>query len=159
MDFIKLETLNLHAAKKDSYKDLEFIKKLYRDDSIKQRFQGLLIGLFNDLQIFFNRGFLVSHNEEYVGYLNIGSFNEDEKSVYLRAAVDKDKRGFNYGKAILNEITEYIFKTYPMVESIRLKIARDNRASLMTANSCGYEWLENDLYIKYNPYLENKKTI
>ena len=32
------------------------------------------------------------------------------------------------------------------------------KPSLMAAASCGYEWLRDDFYIKYNPYI-NKKTL
>ena len=157
MEFTKIGTLTLNIFNKNDRKALEFIKKLCHDESILSRFQGIMIGLKNENNNFFNHSFLVSHNNEFIGYVNIGEFNNDEKSVYLRAAVDKEKRGFGYGKTILEEITEYIFKNYPQVESIRLKIAGDNKASLMTANACGYKWLENDFYIKYNPYIEDKK--
>lgn len=153
---IKLETLTIHNFDKNNKTELEFIKKLCNDETIKSRFQGLLRGLIDD-KGFFDHGFLVSHNNNLVGYVYIGSFNDEEKCVYLRAAIDKDKRGMNYGKTILSEITEYIFKNYSQVESIRLKIASDNKASLMTSNACGYQWLIDDFYIKYNPYIENKK--
>ena len=154
---IKLETLTIHTFDKNNKTELEFIKKLCNDETIKSRFQGLLRGLIDD-KGFFDHAFLVSHNNNLVGYVHIGDFNNEEKCVYLRAAIDKDKRGFGYGKTILQEVTEYIFKNYSQVESIRLKIASDNKASLMTSNACGYKWLENDFYIKYNPYLDNIKT-
>lgn len=154
---IKIGTLTIHNFDKNNKTELEFIKNLCNDDTIKTRFQGIFTGLLNDTD-FFNRGFLVSHNNNLVGYLHIGALNPEENCVYLRAAVDKNSRGMNYGKTILSEITEYIFKNFEQVESIRLKIASDNKASLMTSNACGYKWLENDFYIKYNPYLDNKKT-
>ena len=154
---IKIGTLTIHNFDKNNKTELEFIRKLCKDETIKSRFQGIFTGLLNDKD-FFNRGFLVTHNDNLIGYLHIGAFNNEERCVYLRAAVDENSRGFGYGKTILEEITEYIFKNYSQVESIRLKIASDNRASLMTANACGYKWLENDFYIKYNPYLDTKKT-
>ena len=154
---IKIGTLTINNFDKNNITNLEFIKKLCNDDTIKSRFQGMLSGLLNNNE-FFDHGFLVSHNNELVGYVHIGALNFEEKSVYLRAAVDKDKRGMNYGKTILSEITEYIFNNFKEVESIRLKIANDNKASLMTSNACGYKWLEKDYYVKYNPYLNNLKT-
>lgn len=154
---IELETLTLNYFDKNNITNLEFIKKICSDETIKLRFQGILSGLMNKNE-FFDHGFLVSHNDELIGYVHIGSFNNEEKCVYLRAAVDKDKRGYGYGKTILQEVTEYIFKNYIQVESIRLKIGSDNRSSLMTSNACGYKWLEKDFYIRYNPYLNNTKT-
>lgn len=156
MKIIKIGTLTLNSVEKNNVRDLEFIKKLCNDDTIKSRFQGILSGLLNNND-FFDRGFLVSINNEYIGYVHIGGLNKEDNSVYLRAAVDKDNRGFGYGKTILKEITEYIFKNYIEIESIKLKIAKDNKASLMTSNACGYEWLNDDFYIKHNPYKENRK--
>ena len=156
MEFIKLDNLSLNIVDKNDRIALEFIRKLCHDESIKKRFQGILGGVLNNpSQELFGYGFLVSHNGEYIGYVRIGNFIEEEKSIYLRAAIDSDKRGHSYGKMLLSEITEYIFQNYSKVESIRLKIAEDNKPSLMTANACGYVWLKDDYYIKYNPYLDN----
>lgn len=157
MEFIKLDTLALNIANKNDRKALEFIQKLCHDESIKKRFQGIMGGLFNNPnKELLGYAFLVSFNEEYIGYIRVGNFNKDEKSVYLRAAIDQAQRGHSFGKTLLNEITEYIFQNHPEVESIRLKIASDNIPSLMTANACNYEWLRDDFYIKYNPYLHKQ---
>lgn len=159
MIYKKIGTLTLNTLDKNDLNAINFLKKLCNDETIKKRFQGILVGLSKSISLdIFNRSFLVSHNEDFIGYLNVGDFNSEEKSVYLRAAVDSDKRGHSYGKTILAETTEFIFTNYPQVESIRLKIARDNRPSLMTANSCGYIWLKDDFYIKYNPYIEKNKS-
>jgi len=37
-----------------------------------------------------------------------------------------------------------------------LKIDRENKASLMTANACGYLWLTDDFYYKSNPNIKKK---
>ena len=158
MEYAKIGTLTLTTFDKDNREDLEFIKRMCQDETIRSRFQGIMRGLSNEKKSFFDTGFLVKHDKDLIGYIHIGNFNELDHCVYLRSAVDKDKRGLSYGKTILSEITEYIFQNYPQVESIRLKIAIDNKPSLMTANSCGYLWLEDDFYIKYNPYMDLKKT-
>lgn len=159
MEYAKLNTLTLHTFDKEDREALAFLKKLISDNSIKERFQGMTAGLLsNPKNNFFGCGFLVKSNNEFVGYIGIGNYNNDEKSTYLRAAIDKDKRGLEYGKTLLAEITEYIFQNYPQVENIRLKIARDNKPSLMTANACDYTWLEGDIFIKYNPYIKGNKT-
>ena len=159
--FIQLESLTLNKFDKNNKNDLEFIKKLCNDESIRNRFQGLLMGLTNNQNNdFFNRSFLVSYKNDYIGYINIGSYNTEEKCVYLRAAIDKDARGFSYGKTLLNEVSEYIFSNFFEVENIHLKIAADNKPSLMTANACGYKWLKNDIYIRKSPYINsNNKTV
>lgn len=153
MEYTKLETLSLHTLDKDNIDSLTFFKKLCTDKTIKTRFQGLLPGMLKEKnEDFFNRGFLVKDANEYIGYIGIGKYNQIEKAVYLRAAIDKDKRGRSYGKTLLKEATDYIFENFPQVDSIRLTIAPDNKASLMTANACGYNWLESDVYYKENPY-------
>lgn len=60
-------------------------------------------------------------------------------------------------KNLLSEITEYIFENYNNIESVRLKIDFNNKASLNTAISCGYKWLKDDCYIKINPYFSVNK--
>lgn len=155
VEYVSLGTLKLNTFDKDNKQMLEFLKKLIKDETIISRFQGMTVGLLkNDRNEFFGHGFLVTDNNEFVGYIGIGDYNQKEKSVYLRYAIDKEKRGKSYGKTLLNEITEHIFKNYSSIESIRLKIASDNKASLMTANSCGYKWLNDEFYSKDNYYIE-----
>lgn len=158
MEYAKLKTLTLSTFDKNKREDLEFVKKLCKDESIGKWFHGITVGLLhNPKNEFLDHSFLVRHNDTLVGYIGIGNFNEMEKSVYLRAAIDKDQRGKKYGEILLQEITDYIFENYSQVESIRLKIDRQNKASLSTANACGYKWLENEIFAKFNPYINNKK--
>ena len=157
MEYLKLDTLALHTVDKGDRVALDFIKKLCHDKSISERFTGITGGLLsNPNNEFFGYGFLVTYNNEYIGYIRIGNIFEDEKSVYLRAAIDKDTRGHNFGATLLNEITEYIFYNFHEVESIRLKIAPDNIPSLKTAEAGGYKWLNDDYFVKYNPYLTSE---
>lgn len=157
MVFAKIGLLTLNTFDKNNKNALEFIKKLCNDESISKRFQGITRGLLsNKNNEFFNHGFLVAHNNEFIGYIKIGEYIEDEKCIYLRAAIDKEKRGHSYGSLLLNEITEYTFQNYPEVKSIHLKIDLDNKPSLMTAKSCGYELLSNEIFVKENPYINKK---
>lgn len=158
MEFIKLQTLTLHTFESNNKDNLDFLKELINDESIKKWFTGLAGGLLiNKNKEFFGYSFFVKDNSEFIGYVNIGNYNKNEKSVYLRAAISKNKRGKGYGKTLLSEITEYIFANFKAVESIRLKIDKENTTSLMTANACGYEWLSDDFYIKYNSYIKKVK--
>jgi len=158
MEYAKIGELTLNIFDKTSKQELEFIRKLCKDETISKWFQGIMVGLTNNSKKeFFNHSFLVTHNKDLIGYINIGSYNEEEACVYLRAAIDKEKRGFSYGKMLLTEITNYIFKNYNNIESIRLKIEKENKVSLNTAISCGYEWLKDDYYIKNNPYYNINK--
>lgn len=157
MNIRKLNNLTLVNFDKENKEHLEFLKKLIHDESIKKWFNGICSGLIsNPNNEFFGHSFFVKDNEDLVGYVNIGDFNTNEKSVYLRSAVEKNKRGKNYGKTILADITDYIFDNFNEVESIRLKIDRENKASLMTANACGYLWLTDDFYYKSNPNIKKK---
>lgn len=154
----KLNTIELHTITKNSHREIEFYKELIKDEVINYRVHGLGgILLKVDKYPFLGRAFLASLNDELFGYIHIGEFNPLEKSVYLKAAIHKDKRGNGYGKLLLEEISNYIFLNFQEVECIKLKIANDNKASIYTANSCGYVWLTDDFYIKYNPYLEELK--
>lgn len=155
MKFTNLETLSLYTIDKQNKKDLEFIKKLFHDENIKKWVNGISNILSdNKNKNFFNSGFIVKLESEYIGYVSIGDFNKEEKCVYLRIGIPNDKTGLGYGKRILNEITNYIFSNYSEVENIKLKIKKENIPSLRTANSCGYTWLYDDFYIKYNSYIK-----
>ena len=154
-------TLNNFIYDKNNLENLHFLRKLTNDEDVKKRIQGLSNILSNKDNSFFGQGFIVKDNNIYVGYVHIGNFNKNEKCVYLIAAIDKDLRGKSYGKILLNEITEYIFKNYPEITNIRLKIDKDNIPSLKVADACGYKWLENEFYKKDNPYIleEQKQTL
>ena len=159
MEFAILERLTLNTVDKNNKDDISFVKRLFCDKSIKKWFSGMSVGLLsNPNNEFFGHGFLVKDRVKYVGYIGIGNYNVDERAVYLRSAIDKDLRGMGYGEILLNEITEYIFFNYTGVESIRLKIASNNVASLRTAKKCQYELLRDDFYIRYNPYVRKVKT-
>ena len=158
MEYIKLTNLTLHTFNNESRNDLEFVKKLCKDEAIKKWVHGVTGGLLkNPNNEFFGYTFIVKDNEEYVGFIKIGNFNNNENCVYLRAGISADKRKMNYGKMLLSEITEYIFSNYDNVHSIKLKIANDNRASLKTAEACGYSWISDDFYGKSNPYIKTIK--
>lgn len=157
MKFIELETLSLYIIDRQNKEDLEFVKKLFHDENIKKWVNGISNILSEDRnRDFFGSGFIVKNVDEYIGYVGIGNFNKEEKCVYLRAGISKDKTGHGYGKRLLNEITEYMFSNFSDLESIRLKINSENIPSLMTANSCGYRFLYGDFYVKYSSKVKTK---
>lgn len=158
MTKIILNDLELVIFNKDNKDHLNFLKLIINDKTILARFQGIANNLLhNHGDEFFDRSFLVSTKEnKLIGFINIGNFNTDEKCVYLRYAININYRGMGYGKKILDGITKYIFNSYPMVETIRLKIASDNKASLGIANASGYKWYKDDFYFAYNPNLSEE---
>ncbi len=151
IDTFKLETLTLSGFDKSNKEHLQFFKKLVNDKTITTRFRGMGSLLHNyPKNTFFDRGLLIYDNNDLIGYLNIGGFNEKENAVYLRAAIDIEKRGKNYGKMVLSEVTNYIFKNYNFVSYIKLCISDDNIPSIKTALSCGYSHSVNQIYCKEN---------
>lgn len=160
MEKIPLRELELVVFDKSNPMHITFLKNLANDKSILKWFQGLAVGLLHNYgHEFFDRAFFVSKEGNLIGYVHIGAFNEQEKSVYLKAATSAEERGKGYGKLLLAEITEYIFNHHLEVESIRLKINKENTASLNTASACNYKWLIDDFYISYNPNLEIKSDV
>ena len=120
---IKLDTLSLVQFDKNNKDHVIFLKKIIHDDSIKNRFNGFINRLNSRVNNgILDRAFFVSNNACLIGFIDIGALNNEEKAVYLREAVDKDKRGNNYGNKILNEISNFIFLNYPDVEIIRLRM-------------------------------------
>lgn len=156
MESITMETLSLNTFDKDNKIYLDFLKKLLCDKTIKQRFQGFLPNLLREnTNSIIGRGFFVSCDNELIGYIDIGNYNINEKSVYLRCAIEKSKRKKAYGRRILSEISDYIFNTHPEVETIKLKIDKDNVPSLKVADACGYKWINDDYYGLSNPYTKS----
>ena len=157
MEYKKLNTIMLHTITKESQEEIKFYRELCQDKVINDFVHGLNGVLLSPLKFpFLGRGFLTSLNGELFGYIHIGDFNEEEKAVYLKAAIHSSKRGKGYGKLLLSEITDYIFLNYGEIEVIKLKIASENKASINTANACGYLCFGSDYYIKYNPYLNEE---
>lgn len=160
METIPLRTLELVTFDKNNPRHIAFLKHLVKDKSILKWFQGISAGLLHNFgDTFFDHGFFASIEGNLIGYIHVGAFNREEGSVYLRYAISNDERGKGYGKLLLLEATEYIFNSYPEVESMRLKIDNRNTASLNTALSCNYKWLVNDFYVSYNPNLEVSNDI
>ena len=154
---IKLETLSLISFDKNNPEHILFFKKILSDESIKKRFSGFLPRLNSNSSDIINKAFFVSDNNKLIGFIDIGAFNQEEKAIYLRGAIDKNERGFNYGHKMLDEISNYIFINHPMIEKIKLKIAYDNIASIKTAESCGFYSILNNYYEKNNPFKHKTK--
>lgn len=155
MEYANIGLLTLHTFNIQNENDKSFVMALCKDEAIKKWVHGVTGGLFsNPNNEFFGHTFIVKDEEEYVGFIKIENFNEEGKWVFLRAGIDPNKRGMKYGETLLSEISEHIFENYEEVESIRLKIANDNKASLKTAEACGYTWISDDFYGKSNPYIK-----
>ena len=152
---IPLETLSLVTFDKNNEKHITFLKRIINDESIKKRFTGFLSRLNSKANYgIIGKSFFVAENKELIGFIDIGLLNQEEEAVYLRGAIDKSKRGNNYGHKMLNEVSNYIFENYSNVKTIKLKIDKNNYASIKTAESCGFNYILNDYYIKSNPYLK-----
>lgn len=163
MEKVTLENLDLVAFDKDNENHISFLKSLIKDKTLLARFQGITGNLLHShSNEFFNRSFFVSLKDslKLIGFISIGNYDIHEKCVYLKAAIDINERGKGYGKELLSEVTNFIFNNYNQVETIRVKIANDNKASLGIASACGYKWYRDDYYIAYNPNLaEDYKPI
>lgn len=150
------EIITLVNFNKNNIDHLNFYKKLKNDEDIKKRFQGLLPNLLrqSNNNYYLNKGFLVAINDILVGYIDIGAFNEQEEAVYFRGAIAKDFRGKSYGTLMLHNVADLIFKNYPFVKKIKLKIENDNTPSIIVAQKNGFKWDGKDYYYLENPYLD-----
>jgi len=136
-----------------------FFKELLKDETITNRFQGFLPNLMknNDSSII-GKGFFIKDENQLIGYVDIGNYNESEHAVYIRQAISSNKRGMGYGKRSLFEICDLIFANYPEIENIKARIATDNVFSIEMAKACGFKWIRDDYYGITNPYIKNNKT-
>jgi len=109
----------------------------------------------------FDKWFLVSVNDEWVGYVFISKIIRDD--VYLEYSIIKDYRGKKLGKLILNEVSDYLIDNYN-IKSINLDIDPSNVSSVMTAVSCGYvadeeEYIQRNMNGKILYRMDNYKYV
>lgn len=155
MDNINIGKLSLCFFDKDNKEHMLFLKKILKDESVIKRFQGFLPHLLKSANDIFGKGFFLSLNNELIGYVDFGNFNEKEEAVYVRQLVDKDKRSKGYGRLILSEVCDYVFKTYPFIHKIKARIAPDNINSIMMVYNAGFINDRDDYYSLSNPYIKN----
>lgn len=145
------DKIQLVTFDQNNKEHIKYLKKLLHDESIVKRFQGILPYLLRNKDDIFNRGFFLSYKEELVGYVDISEFHEDEEAVYFRGAIDEEHRGKSLGKKMLKDISDYVFFNYTHVKFIKLKIHKDNIASINVAKSNGYQIVNDELYSLKNP--------
>lgn len=153
MESIKLNTMELVYFDKENEEHLRYLKSLLSDKNIISRFQGILPALVSK-NSFFDKGFFIRYADEYIGCVIFGKYNSDEKNVYIRGfAIDKNHRGVMVGEHRLaqiadDEITKYIFNTYPEVSSILITVSPENGAGNKSAIRYGYSHVSDTRYSK-----------
>ena len=152
MGMIKLDTLALLKFDKTNQVHKDYLKELINDESITSRFCGLLPMLMSSSKDIFERGYFVMDEDEFIGYIDIGAYNHQERSVYLRGAIVKQARGMGYGKKMLSEVTDHMLENYDNVDYVKLKSATDNTSAINTIESCGFVEIFDGLYYMKRTY-------
>ena len=155
MESIKLKKMELIYFNIKNKDHLEYMKSLIGDKSIFDRFQGILPAL-NSKSTFFNKAFFISYNGKFIGLVKIGKYNEMDHTLYINGfAIDKVHRGIkdessglSLGCIANNEINEYIFETYPQVESIMITVSSENPAGKKAAARYGYSQISDVHYLR-----------
>lgn len=158
MENINLENFNLITFDKDNKDHLEVLKGMIGDEEITSRFTGFLPHLSSSSQYIFKKGFYIEHDNNIVGYIDFGTFNETEEAVYARMAILKEYRNkhLGYGKSSFKEVCNYVFNNYPMVKYIKGRINKNNIASQnMVYSNNGYNDRD-DYYVVCNPNVKQK---
>lgn len=164
---IDLGNIKLVEFNKEDKNHLNYLKNLLNDEKVTSRFKGILPALMKKKEGILEKGFFLKLNEELCGYIQIGTYNIEEKSVYIRAAaLDEHHRNqkiklpnndeVKLATIMLNEVTEYLFNMYPEIEMIKLTIAEDNIAAIKHVIKCGYKYLNATHYGKENPNMIKK---
>lgn len=140
MNAVKLDTLSL-CRYEPRYTDF---KNSFKNDS-KSRFinsvtERLESSMYGE-GFTFQSAYVVLDENIPIGYVYLSSVHDDE--VFLEVSVLKEYRGKKLGKRITNEICDYLFTNHN-IKSVKLDIDPSNKASLMTAESCGFEFDEED---------------
>ncbi len=136
--------------------DVEFIKELIEDEDTDRYLKSIVAFINKDSFNPLKTAYLVSNNDNIVGYLNL---YEENRIVELDLAVGPKHRGIKnnsnetIGCQILKEASNYLFDNYIFIRYLRGMIAKSNIKSIKTALNAGFvyygSYSEGEEYRKY----------
>lgn len=153
MDFVKLGNFDLVYFDKANVEHFRYYKFLVSDESITSKFQGIFPALVSR-NSFFDKGFFIRFDGEFIGCVIFGKYNLSERNIYIRGfAIDKNHRGMMFdnkrlSQAVDEEICNYIFNSYPEIDSIFITVSPENGAGNKSAIRYGYSHVTDTRYSK-----------
>ena len=133
-------------------------RRLIADPTINEYIKNIEAFIYEDTGIPLNNAYLVGHNDDLVGYINL---YEKRGIVDMDYAVDSTFRGIRnasgetIGSQIIRETAETIFDSYEFVKFIRLTIAASNIRSIKAAERAGFKL--KDHFFEGNEYQLHRK--
>lgn len=150
---INLISLKIESIDYENINHLNFLKKLMQSKDMHFLWNLADENLANNQNNC--KYIIVNENNEYVGYLNISNptIAYYGNTVSLYYAIEESYRGNNYGKRIVNEISDWLF-TENNIDCIVAQVDTNNISSINTLTKAGMQVVNNDS--DYTTFIQRK---
>lgn len=132
----------------NNYDHLVFLKEMEKDPLIRHYLKSISDFLLEgDSGDELSNAYLVGHNDDIIGYLNLFNDGDNEEFHYAVAPNFRSIRNNSnetYGCRILKEASKVIFERHLEIDYIKLYIEKKNLRSVNVARRAGF--------IKWEPY-------
>lgn len=141
---LNIKDLEICTYDKNDYEQ-RHLKYLLDNDEYFRKYvtkkidERLSEGNFCGEDLCFDTSYFVKYKKEFVGYIRLESLRWDG-TLNIECAVSPEYRNQNYGKIIVETISDYILENMDNVKKLRGVIDKSNYASLVVAKkSCFVE--------------------
>lgn len=126
----------------NNHEHLNFLRSMEKDPLVQKYLKSISVFLLEkDSSDELSNAYLVGHNNDIVGYLNLFNDGDSEEFHYAVAPNFRSIRNNSnetYGCQILKEASETIFERHLEIEYIKLYIEKVNLRSINAARRAGF---------------------
>lgn len=89
--------------------------------------------------------YIIKNNDDYLGLITLITLNG---KPYLAMGIIPNKQGYHFGKNVLKEYIEYLFREYPEYDKIFSSINPQNEKSINNVLKLGFNKVSYTEYVK-----------
>lgn len=148
-----LASLKIESVDYENINHLNFLKKLMQSKDMNYLWDLADKNLANSQSDY--KYIVINKNNEYIGYLNISNptIAYYGNTVSLYYAIEESYRGNNYGKRIIEEISNWLFEQNN-IDCIVAQVDINNNNSINTLTKAGMKIVNNDS--DYTTFIKRK---
>lgn len=148
-----LASLKIESVDYENINHLNFLKKLMQTKDMNYLWDLADKNLANSQSDY--KYIVINKNNEYIGYLNISNptIAYYGNTVSLYYAIEESYRGNNYGKRIIEEISNWLFEQNN-IDCIVAQVDINNNNSINTLTKAGMKIVNNDS--DYTTFIKRK---
>lgn len=150
---IELKSLKIELIDYKNIVHLNFLKRLMQSKDINYLWDLTNQYLDNNQNI--GKYIIINELDNYIGYLNISNPTEAfyGNTVSLYYAIEESYRGKEYGKRIIQEVSDWLFSENN-IECIVAQVDTKNSHSINTLTKAGMTEINNDS--EYTTFIQRK---